>query len=446
MLFMTEAVLTPSPQAATEPHPHYTGTEKRNRIFSIMAASSGNLVEWFDFYIYAFCAVYFAPSFFPKSDPTAQLLNTAGIFAAGFLMRPVGGWLFGRIADRKGRKDSLVISVAMMCVGSLLIACLPTYNSIGAWAPALLLFARLLQGLSVGGEYGTTATYMSEVALRGQRGFYSSFQYVTLIGGQLLAVLVVVILQQFLDEAELRAWGWRIPFVVGALTAVVALLLRRTLHETSTAATRANKEAGTLSNLFRHHKAAFFTVLGYTAGGSLIFYTFTTYMQKYLVNTVGMPIRTASNIMTACLFLYMCMQPVFGALSDRIGRRTNMLLFGALGAAATVPILTGLQGVSSPFMAGLLIVLALAIVSFYTSISGIVKAEMFPPEVRALGVGLAYAVANAIFGGSAEYVALGLKSIGHESAFYWYVTVMMVLAFFVAWRLPRQAMYLHHDH
>ena len=287
---MTEAVLTPSaPQATSEPHPHYTGAEKRHRVFSIMAASSGNLVEWFDFYIYAFCAIYFAPSFFPKSDPTAQLLNTAGIFAAGFLMRPVGGWLFGRIADRKGRKDSMVISVAMMCGGSLLIACLPTYNSIGAWAPALLLVARLFQGLSVGGEYGTTATYMSEVALRGQRGFYSSFQYVTLIGGQLLAVLVVVILQQFLDEAELRAWGWRIPFAIGAITAVVALLLRRTLHETSTAETRANKEAGTLSNLFRHHKAAFFTVLGYTAGGSLIFYTFTTYMQKYLVNTVGMP-------------------------------------------------------------------------------------------------------------------------------------------------------------
>jgi MHS family dicarboxylic acid transporter PcaT-like MFS transporter len=298
----------------------------------------------------------------------------------------------------------------------------------------------------VGGEYGTTATYMSEVALRGQRGFYSSFQYVTLIGGQLLAVLVVVILQQFLDEPELRDWGWRIPFVIGALTAVVALFLRRTLRETSTAETRANKEAGTLSNLFRHHKAAFFTVLGYTAGGSLIFYTFTTYMQKYLVNTVGMPIKTASNIMTACLFLYMCMQPLFGALSDRIGRRTNMLLFGALGAAVTVPILTALQAVSSPLMAGLLIVLALAVVSFYTSISGIVKAEMFPPEVRALGVGLAYAVANAIFGGSAEYVALGLKSMGHEPAFYWYVTVMMVLAFFVAWRLPRQARYLHHDH
>ena len=287
---------------------------------------------------------------------------------------------------------------------------------------------------------------MSEVALRGQRGFFSSFQYVTLIGGQLLAVLVIVVLEQLLDEAELKAWGWRIPFVIGAIAAVVALLLRRTLQETQTAENLKNKESGSLAHLFRHHKAAFFTVLGFTAGGSLIFYTFTTYMQKYLVNTVGMPIKTTSYVMTCALFVYMCMQPLFGALSDRIGRRNNMLLFGALGAVSTVPILSGLQHVTSPIAAFLLIILALAVVSFYTSISGIVKAEMFPPEVRALGVGLAYAVANAIFGGSAEYVALGLKSLGHESAFYWYVTLMMAVAFLVSWRLPKQASYLHHDH
>jgi MHS family dicarboxylic acid transporter PcaT-like MFS transporter len=223
--------------------------EKRKRIFAIVAASSGNLVEWFDFYIYAFSAIYFAPAFFPKSDPTAQLLNTAGVFAAGFLMRPIGGWLFGRIADRRGRKTALLISVVMMCGGSLLIASLPTYASIGAWAPALLLFARLVQGLSVGGEYGATATYMSEVAMRGQRGFLSSFQYVTLIGGQLLAVLVIVVLQQLLDEAELKAWGWRIPFVIGAITAVIALFLRRTLHETSTEQTRASKDAGSVAGI-----------------------------------------------------------------------------------------------------------------------------------------------------------------------------------------------------
>lgn len=433
-------------QASATTPPHYSLEEKRHRIFSIMAASSGNLVEWFDFYVYAFSAIYFAAAFFPKGDPTVQLLNTAGVFAAGFLMRPIGGWLFGRIADKYGRKKSMLISVTMMCAGSLVIACLPTYAQIGAWAPFLLLLCRLFQGLSVGGEYGTTATYMSEVALKGQRGFFSSFQYVTLIGGQLLAVLLIVILEAVLSDAELRAWGWRIPFVVGAAAAVVAMLLRRTLHETQSTEAMQNKETGTLGNLFKHHWRAFVTVLGYTAGGSLIFYTFTTYMQKYLVNSVGLPIKTASYVMTVCLFVYMCMQPLFGALSDRIGRRTSMMLFGALGALGTVPILTTLHQASSPVTAGLLILVALAIVSFYTSISGIVKAEMFPPEVRALGVGLAYAVANAIFGGSAEFVALALKNAGHENAFFWYVTVMMVIAFLFSLRLPKQAAYLHHDH
>ncbi|WP_269075747.1 MFS family transporter [Comamonas koreensis] len=445
----TPSVPGPGPSAAqtsaTTP-PHYSPEEKRHRIFSIMAASSGNLVEWFDFYVYAFSAIYFAAAFFPKGDPTVQLLNTAGVFAAGFLMRPIGGWLFGRIADKYGRKKSMLISVTMMCAGSLVIACLPTYAQIGAWAPFLLLLCRLFQGLSVGGEYGTTATYMSEVALKGQRGFFSSFQYVTLIGGQLLAVLLIVILEAVLTDAELRAWGWRIPFVVGAAAAVVAMLLRRTLHETQSTEAMQNKETGTLGNLFKHHWRAFVTVLGYTAGGSLIFYTFTTYMQKYLVNSVGLPIKTASYVMTVCLFVYMCMQPLFGALSDRIGRRTSMMLFGALGALGTVPILTTLHQASSPVTAGLLILVALAIVSFYTSISGIVKAEMFPPEVRALGVGLAYAVANAIFGGSAEFVALALKNAGHENAFFWYVTVMMVIAFLFSLRLPKQAAYLHHDH
>ncbi|MFV3379065.1 MULTISPECIES: MFS family transporter [Pseudomonas] len=425
---------------------YYTGEERSKRIFAIVGASSGNLVEWFDFYVYAFCAIYFAPAFFPSDDPTVQLLNTAGVFAAGFLMRPIGGWIFGRLADRHGRKNSLMISVLMMCGGSLIIACLPTYASIGTWAPALLLLARLIQGLSVGGEYGTTATYMSEVALRGQRGFFASFQYVTLIGGQLLAVLVVVILQQLLTEDELRAYGWRIPFVVGAIAALISLMLRRSLKETSSAETRQDKEAGTISGLFRNHAAAFITVLGYTAGGSLIFYTFTTYMQKFLVNTAGMNAKSASFVMTGALFLFMILQPLFGMLSDRIGRRNSMMLFGALGTVFTVPLLMALKTVTSPFLAFVLVSLALCIVSFYTSISGLVKAEMFPTQVRALGVGLAYAVANAVFGGSAEYVALGLKTLGMENTFYWYVTAMMAVAFLFSLRLPKQAAYLHHDH
>ncbi|CAM2168630.1 alpha-ketoglutarate:H(+) symporter [Paraburkholderia sacchari] len=401
--------------------------DTRRRIMAIVGASSGNLVEWFDFYVYSFCALYFAPAFFPSGNTTTQLLNTAGVFAAGFLMRPIGGWFFGRLADRHGRRTSMLVSVYMMCGGSLVIAVLPTYAQIGALAPALLLVARLFQGLSVGGEYGTSATYMSEVALEGRRGFYASFQYVTLIGGQLCALLVLLILQQLLDAGQLRAWGWRIPFVVGAGAALVALNLRRSLEETTTAASRGNRDAGSFSGLWQH-KRAFITVLGFTAGGSLVFYTFTTYMQKYLVNTAGMHAKTASNVMTGALFVFMLMQPLFGALSDRIGRRKSMICFGLFATCGTVPLLHALKDVTSPLAAFALIVAALAIVSFYTSISGLIKAEMFPVQVRALGVGLSYAIANAIFGGSAEYVALWLKQMGTEPLFYWYVTTMCAIA------------------
>lgn len=410
--------------------------DRRRRIFAIFGSSSGNLVEWYDFYAYAFTALYFAPSFFPKDNQTTQLLQTAAIFAIGFLMRPIGGYVFGFVADKFGRKTSMMISVLMMCFGSLAIGLLPTYQSIGAAAPALLLLARMLQGLSVGGEYGTSATYMSEIAVPGHRGFFASFQYVTLIGGQLLASLVILVVQQSMSDVDVRAWGWRVPFFIGAACALVALVLRASLHETSSAATRARSEAGSLTELFAKHSRAFLIVLGYTAGGSLIFYTFTTYMQKYLVNTAHMNDRVANVVMTLVLFTYMVIQPLFGALADRIGRRTSMLLFGGLAVLGTVPLMRAIGGVSSPYAAYVLIVAALAIVSFYTSISGLVKAEMFPTEVRALGVGLAYAIANAIFGGSAEYVALWFKNAGSESSFYWYVTGMCAIAFMSAWAMP----------
>jgi MHS family alpha-ketoglutarate permease-like MFS transporter len=409
--------------------------DMRRRVLAIVGASSGNLVEWYDFYAYSFTALYFASAFFPAGDRTTQLLNTAGIFAAGFFMRPLGGWLFGWIADTHGRRTAMMISVLMMCGGSLMIAVLPTYASVGAAAPALLLVARLVQGLSVGGEYGTSATYMSEVAAPGRRGFYASFQYVTLIGGQLLALLVLVTLQAFLSADEIKAWGWRVPFVIGAVAAVIALFLRRSLAETASQESMHNKEAGTLGGLLRH-KRAVALVLGFTAGGSLIFYTFTTYMQKYLVNTAGMDTTTASTVMTAVLLVYMLLQPVFGAISDRIGRRNAMICFGTLATLATAPLLGALGHVAGAYAAFGLILSGLAVISFYTSISGLVKAELFPTEVRALGVGLSYAVANALFGGTAEYVALWFKSVGREGWFAWYVTALCALALLAALAMP----------
>jgi MHS family alpha-ketoglutarate permease-like MFS transporter len=422
---------------ATVAHPHHSigKSDTGRRVWAIVGGSSGNLVEWYDFYVYSFTALYFASEFFPAGDQTTQLLNAAGVFAAGFLMRPIGSWLFGRIADKSGRRVSMMIAVIMMCFGSLLVAVLPTYASIGVAAPVLLLLARLLQGLSVGGEYGTSATYMSEVAVHKHRGFFASFQYVTLIGGQLLAVLVLVIMQQWLSNAELKAWGWRIPFAIGAVAAVVAFFLRRSLAETTSASVRKQKDAGTIRGVFAYPRS-FFTVLGFTAGGSLIFYTFTTYMQKYLVNTAGMSAKTASEVMTGVLFCYMLLQPLFGAMADRIGRRNSMLCFGVFTVLTTVPILSALSHVTSPYSAFGLVILALAGVSFYTSISGLVKAELFPMHVRALGVGLSYAIANAVFGGSAEYVALWFKSIGIESTFFWYVTIMCGVALIAAITMP----------
>ncbi len=427
---------SPLSAAASADTPSMTNLD---RIKAIVGASSGNLVEWFDFYVYSFFSLYFAHIFFPEGDTTSQLLKTAGIFAAGFLMRPIGGWLFGYVADRYGRKNSMLISVCLMCFGSLVIACLPSYSSIGVMAPALLLLARMLQGLSVGGEYGTSATYMSEVAVAGRKGFYASFQYVTLIGGQLLAVLTVVILQQILSDAELRAWGWRIPFFLGAVLAVIAVWLRRSLHETSDTTVREHKDAGSLSGLLKNHWRPFLMVIGFTAGGSLSFYTFTTYMQKYLVNTAGFNVDTASLIMTCALLVFMVLQPVIGALSDKIGRRASMLIFGAGVALLTVPLLTLLKnpGNTTGFTL-LLIVIALLATSFYTAISGVLKAEMFPPQIRALGVGLPYALANAIFGGSAEYVALLLKNTGIESSFFWYVSVMGAISFVIALGLHKK--------
>jgi MFS transporter, MHS family, alpha-ketoglutarate permease len=359
------------------------------------------------------------------------------VFAVGFFMRPIGGWLLGRYADRHGRRAALTLSVMLMCGGSLLIAVTPSFATIGVAAPALLVIARLLQGISVGGEYGASATYLSERAGRANRGFFSSFQYVTLILGQLLALSVLLVLQWALTEAQLSAWGWRIPFMIGAAAAVVAVWLRRSLDETVSFrnASRENAAESSLRGLMRHPRAVA-AVFGLTAGGALSFYVFTTYAQKFLVNTAGFSREIASQVNAATLVVFMCLQPLFGALSDRIGRRPLLLTFGVLGTLGTVPLLTALETAGSPLRAFLLLTAALLVVSCYTSINAVVKAELFPTEVRALGVALPYALAVSIFGGTAEYVALYLKGAGHERWFYWYATAIVACSLAVYAVMP----------
>jgi len=404
------------------------------RLRAIFVGSSGNLVEWFDFYCYSAFALYFASSFFPAQDPTAQMMSTAGIFALGFFVRPIGGILFGRLADRRGRRTALMASVLLMCFGSLLIACAPTYATAGILSPCILLLARLLQGLSLGGEYGASATYLSEMADSKHRGFYASFQYVTLIGGQLLALLVLVVLQQLLSDAELRAWGWRIPFFIGATLAVLALTMRHNMPETQSfeAARKKAKKMGGLQQLMQHPREVLL-VIGLTMGGTLAFYVYTTYMQKFLRLSVGLTDAQTTAVSAASLLFAMCLQPLYGALSDRIGRRPLLVGFALLGTLFTVPLLTAIRNASGPWEAFALIACAWIIVSGYTSINALVKAELFPASIRATGVGVPYAFAVSVFGGTAEYLALWFKSINLESGFYWYATGVIACTLVVCW-------------
>jgi MHS family alpha-ketoglutarate permease-like MFS transporter len=399
------------------------------RIKAILGGSAGNLVEWYDWFAYSSTSLYFAAHFFPKGDATAQQLQTAAIFAAGFVARPAGAWLMGVYADRAGRRAALTLSVALMSLGSFAIAVLPTFAQIGVLAQLGLLAARLVQGLSLGGEYGASATYMSEMAGKTRRGFWSSFQYTSLIGGQVMALMVLVILQHVLSKADLAAWGWRIPFAVGGALAIVVFWIRTGLDETRAYLTEsiATSERGRTMTLLRTYPREFAIVLILTAAGSLAFYAYTTYMQKFLVNTAGFSKDTGTAIMAAVLLAYMPLQPLVGWLSDWVGRKTTIAAGLGLGALATFPVMTAISHTASALAAfGLVMVLVLCH-SGYSAVNAVVKAELFPAHVRALGVSLPYAIANAMFGGTAEYVAEWMKKAKIESGFYVYVSLVMLV-------------------
>ena len=421
--------------AATTIRPE--GMSAIGRLKAILGGSAGNLVEWYDWFAYSSTSLYFASHFFPKGDAVAQQLQTAAIFAAGFVMRPVGAWLMGVYADRAGRRAALTLSVALMSLGSFAIAVLPTYATIGALAQFGLLAARLVQGLSLGGEYGASATYMSEMAGKARRGFWSSFQYTTLIGGQVLALVVLVVLQHVLSKPALEAWGWRIPFAIGGALAIVVFWIRTGLDETRAylQAAESRTPRGRTATLVREYPREFAIILVLTAAGSLAFYAFTTYMQKFLVNTAGFSKDTATAIMAAVLVVYMLIQPGIGWLSDLAGRKTTMAVGLGLGAIATYPVMTAISHAGSPLAAfGLVMVLVLCH-SGYAAVNAVVKAELLPAHVRALGVALPYALANALFGGTAEYVAEWLKQARLERGFYVYVALVMLAGAIVAARL-----------
>ena len=406
-----------------------TTTISRHRLKSIIGGSLGNLVEWYDWFAYATFSLYFAPVFFPKGDYTAQLLGTSVIFTIGFIMRPVGAWVMGSSSDRHGRKAGLAMSVGLMCGGSLLIAIAPTHAQAGVAAPLILVLARIIQGLSLGGEYGASATYLSEMAPRHRRGFWASFQYATLSGGQLLAMGVALAMQAWLSDTELTAWGWRIPFLIGAVLALGVYILRRRLAETpSFENLAADRPASTVRHLWQHHRRNFILVTMMTAGGSLASYAFTTYMLKFLVNTTGFDKRTATLVIACALVWSFINQPLWGAIADRFGRKPVLIFAGVGVLLCAVPVLTAVASAATPFTAFLLLLIPITLHGGYTANNALVKAELFPAHIRSLGVALPYALANAAFAGTVEPVALWFKDSGIEAGFYWYVAAMVAVA------------------
>ncbi|MBO0680928.1 MFS transporter [Mycolicibacterium sp. S2-37] len=413
-----------------------TPAQTRRAIWNTIRGSSGNLVEWYDVYIYTVFAPYFEAQFFDESEKNSTVYVYA-IFAVTFIMRPVGSWFFGRYADRRGRRAALTFSVSLMALCSAVIALVPSQASIGAAAAVVLILARLVQGFATGGEYGTSATYMSEAATRERRGFFSSFQYVTLVGGHVLAQFTLLVLDAFLTDDQLRSFGWRIGFAIGGVAAVVVFWLRRSMDESLSeeviekAKAGEEKDAGSLRVLFTTYRKPLLMCFLITLGGTVAFYTYSVNAPAIVKSTYKGESMTATWINLIGLIFLMLLQPLGGILSDKVGRKPMLVFFGVGGLFYTYVLITFLPETQSPFVSFLLVAVGYVILTGYTSINALVKSELFPAHVRALGVGLGYALANSIFGGTAPLIYQAMKARDQVPLFIGYVTVCIAVSLVV---------------
>lgn len=414
-----------------------------NRGRQLLAATVGNAVEWFDWYIYAILAAYFAGQFFPSDteDSLVPLMSTLAIFAVGFLSRPIGGLVIGVLADRFGRRVTLTWTIVGMGGGSLLIAVAPTYEQVGILAPAILLLARLLQGISAGGEYAAVSAFLIESAPNGRRGLFSSFAYISSVSANLAAVGIAALLANLLSSEDMAAWGWRIAFAIGAVGAGVGLWVRRNAEETlnieAVEADGPARERVGMFDFFREHPKQAAQIFGLFAAPAVVFYFWTAYLPTYASITVGFDLDKALLVSVASLTVFLVLQPIFGMLSDRVGRRPLMFGFGIFFLVATVPLL----GSIDESVGSLLFVqtTGLIFIALWSSISSAVACELFPARLRSSGIGFPYAMSVAIFGGTAPYLATYLANAGHAPAFAWYIVALSAIALVVYIKVPETA-------
>jgi MHS family alpha-ketoglutarate permease-like MFS transporter len=422
--------------ASTAELPPPSSAATRRAIWNTIRGSLGNLVEWYDVYVYTVFASYFENQFFDETDENSTIYIYA-IFAITFVMRPIGSWFFGRYADRRGRRAALIISVSVMAACSMVVALVPGRASIGMAAPIILILARLVQGFATGGEYGTSATYMSEAATRERRGFFSSFQYVTLVGGHVLAQFTLLIILTTFNDHQVHEFGWRIGFAIGGVAAVVVFWLRRTMDESlseeTLAAVREGKDpgAGSMRELLTRYRRPLLLCFLITLGGTVAFYTYSVNAPTIVKTTYKSEAMTATWINLAGLIFLMLLQPVGGMISDKVGRKPLLLWFGIGGLFYTYVLITYLPETRSPIMSFLLVAVGYVILTGYTSINALVKSELFPAHVRALGVGLGYALANSMFGGTAPLIYQAMKARDQVPLFIGYVTVCIAVSLVV---------------
>ncbi len=422
--------------ASTAELPPPSSAATRRAIWNTIRGSLGNLVEWYDVYVYTVFASYFENKFFDEADENSTVYIYA-IFAITFVMRPVGSWFFGRYADRRGRRAALTFSVSLMAACSMVVALIPGRATIGMAAPIILILARLVQGFATGGEYGTSATYMSEASTRERRGFFSSFQYVTLVGGHVLAQFTLLIILTAFNDHQVHEFGWRIAFAIGGVAAVVVFWLRRTMDESlseeTLAAVREGKDpgAGSMRVLLTQYWRPLLLCFLITLGGTVAFYTYSVNAPTIVKATYKSEAMVATWINLAGLIFLMLLQPIGGMISDKVGRKPLLLWFGFGGLFYTYVLITYLPQTRSPIMSFLLVAVGYVILTGYTSINALVKSELFPAHVRALGVGVGYALANSIFGGTAPLIYQAMKARDQVPLFIGYVTVCIAVSLVV---------------
>jgi MHS family alpha-ketoglutarate permease-like MFS transporter len=411
-----------------------TTTDERHRlpVKTLISASIGNAVEWFDWTVYATFVVYFAGQFFPAENEALALIGATSTYALAFFFRPLGGILLGRFADLRGRKAGMLLTILLMAGGSMVIAILPTYEQVGWLAPVLLLLARIAQGMSLGGEVSNASAYLGEIAPPAHRGRYSSFFYVSTGSALLAASLLGVLLTRVLDEDQLNSYGWRIAFFIGGLLGLIGMWLRRSLVETEQFEESAEKARATkhpLLQTIKYHPKAVVQLCAFTLLSTLSYYTFFSALTPFAIKFRGADdndVFLALSIGTA-LFVALCYP--FGALSDRFGRKPQMLVWSGGYALLIVP----LSFLVRDNLLSLIVVFCtgLGLYALLASIAPAVMSELFPTELRATGIGAWYNLTVALFGGTAPLVITALSEAGHPLWFFWYVAVAAAVAFAV---------------